>query len=421
MVIEMKKILILGAGTAGTIMANHLHQKINKKDWTITIIDQEEKHYYQPGFLFIPFGIYSKEDVIKDKANFLPKGVSYLQAPVKLIEAEKNQVMLDNGEVLAYDILIIATGCEIAPEETEGVIEGWRKDIFDFYTIDGSMALKEKLHNWKGGKLVVHISEMPIKCPVAPLEFVFLADWFFAARRKMRQEVELIYVTPLDKAFTKPKCADVMGQLFPQKNISLIKNFSVSHVDANKRKLVSLDGKIVDYDLLVTIPVNMGSKVIGRSGLGDDENFVPTDKHTLQAKEHENIFVIGDATDVPTSKAGSVAHFEAEILTENILSYINNKPLSARYDGHANCFVESGYQKAFLIDFNYDIEPVEGTFPLPWAGPFSLLKETRINHLGKMAFKYIYWNMLLKGLPMPLVTSHMKKSGKKLDMLPANS
>ena len=191
-------------------------------------------------------------------------------------------------------------------------------------------------------------------------------------------------------------------------------------MDANKRKLVSHDGRVVDYDLLATISVNMGSKVIGRSGLGDDENFVPTDKHTLQAKEYENIFVIGDATDVPASKAGSVAHFEAEILTENILSYINNKPLTARYDGHANCFVESGHHKALLIDFNYDIEPVAGTFPLPWAGPFSLLKETRLNHLGKLAFKYIYWNVLLKGLPMPLVTSHMKKSGKKLDMLSAS-
>ncbi|GAB6154915.1 FAD/NAD(P)-binding oxidoreductase [Desulfosporosinus burensis] len=413
----MKKILILGAGTAGTMMANHLVKKVNKNEWSITIVDQHEKHYYQPGFLFIPFGIYSEKDVIKEKTNLLPKEVKYIQAPIELIEAEKKQVILGDEKIIPYDILIIATGCEIVPEEVEGVDQGWRKDIFDFYTIEGAVALRDKLKDWEGGKLVVHISEMPIKCPVAPLEFVFLADWFFSEKKKNRRKVELSYVTPLDSAFTKQKCADVLGDYFPQKNIDLIKNFNVSHVDAESRKLVSLDDREVTYDLLVTIPVNMGSKLIERSDLGDDLNFVPTDKHTLQSKAHENIFVIGDATDIPASKAGSVAHFEAEILTDNILSYINNKPLTASFDGHANCFIESGYNKALLIDFNYEIEPVEGTFPLPGIGPFSLLKETRINHLGKLAFRHIYWNMLLKGIPIPTVSPDMKKSGKKLEGL----
>ncbi|KJS22096.1 MAG: oxidoreductase [Clostridiaceae bacterium BRH_c20a] len=413
----MKKLLILGSGTAGTMMANHLDKEVNKNEWSITIIDQHEKHYYQPGFLFIPFGIYSEQDVVKEKSKFLPKGVEYIQAPVELIQAEKSQVVLGNQEIIPYDILIIATGCEIVPEETDGLNEGWREDIFDFYTLEGAVALRGKLNDWKGGKLVVHLSEMPIKCPVAPLEFVFLADWFFSEKKNIRKDIELIYVTPLDSAFTKPKCSEVLGDLFPQKNINLVNKFNVSHVDAESKKLVSFDNKEVSYDLLVTVPINMGSKLIARSDLGDDLNFVPTNKHTLQSKAYENIFVIGDATDIPTSKAGSVAHFAAEILTENILSYINKKPLTASFDGHANCFIESGYNKAFLIDFNYDIEPVEGTFPLPGIGPFSLLKETKINHLGKMAFKYIYWNMLLKGIPIPTVPPHMKKSGKKLDEL----
>jgi sulfide:quinone oxidoreductase len=410
----MNRIVILGAGTAGTIMANHLCKKTNKNKWSITIIDQHEKHYYQPGFLFIPFGIYSEQDVVKDKVKFLPKGVEYLQVPLQLIDAEHNKVILENNQVINYDILIIATGCDIVPEEVEGLEEGWRKNIFDFYTIDGSVALKDKLDGWKGGKLVVHISELPIKCPVAPLEFVFLADWFLAEKRRIRKEAELIFVTPLDSAFTKPKCADILGSLFAEKGISMVNNFNVSHVEAERGKLVSLDKKEVTFDLLVTVPPNMGSKLIARSDLGDDLNFVPTDKHTLQSKTYENIFVLGDATDVPASKAGSVAHFQAEILTENILSYMNHQPLTAKFDGHANCFIESGYNKAFLIDFNYEVEPVEGSFPLPWVGPFSLLKETRINHLGKMAFKHIYWNMLLKGIPIPAVPPHMKKSGKKL-------
>ena len=412
----MKKILILGAGTAGTMMANHLDKKVDKKKWSITIIDQHEKHYYQPGFLFIPFGIYSEEDVTKEKTKFLPKGVEYIQSAISLIEAQENQVVLNNKKVISYDILIIATGCDIAPDEIEGLAKGWRKNIFDFYTFEGSVALREKLKDWKGGKLVLHIAEMPIKCPVAPLEFAFLADWFFSEKKGIRKDVELIYVTPLESAFTKPKSSGVLGDLFPKKGIEMVINFNVSHVDAKRKKLVSLDGKEVDYDLLVTIPPNMGSELIERSDLGDDLNFVPTDKHTLQSKAHENMFVIGDATDIPASKAGSVAHFEAEILTENILSYINKKPMNAHFDGHANCYIESGYNKAFLIDFNYEYEPVEGTFPLPGIGPFSLLKETRINHFGKMAFRHIYWNMLLKGIPIPTVPPRMKKSGKKFDI-----
>ncbi|TCS81058.1 type III sulfide quinone reductase, selenoprotein subtype [Tepidibacillus fermentans] len=409
----MKKLLILGAGTAGTMMANHLNKKLNKNEWSITIIDQDEKHYYQPGFLFIPFEIYSEKDVIKEKRRFLPPGVEFIQSPIQIIEAEKNQVKLNDGKIIPYDILIIATGCRIVPSEIEGLDEGWRKNIFDFYTFDGSVALRNKLKEWKGGRLVVHLAEMPIKCPVAPLEFLFLSDWFFA-KKGIRKDVDITYVTPLGSAFTKPRASAVLGNLFVTKNIHIVPNFNVSHVEADQNKLVSLDGKEVEYDLLVTIPTNMGDEMIERSGLGDELNFVPTDKHTLQSKNYENIFVIGDATDIPASKAGSVAHFEAEILTENIISFINNKPLEAKFDGHANCYIESGYNKAFLIDFNYDVEPVEGTFPLAGIGPFSLLKETRINHLGKMAFKFIYWNMLLKGIPIPTVPPHMKTSGKKL-------
>ena len=410
----MKKLLILGAGTAGTMMANHLNKKVNKQEWSITIVDQDEKHYYQPGFLFIPFDMYSEKDVIKQKKSFLPKGIEYIQSPIDRIEAEKNLVQLANGVTIIYDILIIATGCRIVPAEIEGLLDGgWRKNIFDFYTFEGSTALRDKLRDWKGGKMVLHLAEMPIKCPVAPLEFLFLADWFFA-KKGIRKDVDITYVTPLSGAFTKPRASKVLGSLFEEKNINLVPNFNVSHVESEENKLVSLDGKEVEYDLLVSIPTNMGDELIDRSGLGDELNYVPTDKNTLQSKEYENIFVIGDATDIPASKAGSVAHFEAELLTENILNYMYGRPLEASFDGHANCYIESGYNKAFLIDFNYDVEPVEGTFPLPGIGPFSLLKETRINHLGKLAFKHIYWNMLLKGIPIPTVPPQMKTSGKKI-------
>ncbi len=407
----MKRLLILGGGTAGTMMANKLAPVLDSNEWQITLVDQEETHYYQPGFLFIPFGIYTRADVVKPKRDFFPSNVEVIVSPIEEIVAQENRVKLANGKVLNYDLLIIATGSRIAPEETEGLTEGgWYKNIFDFYTLKGAEALRNFIKYWEGGKMVVNIVEMPIKCPVAPLEFVFLADWYFT-EQGIRDKVEIELVTPLPGAFTKPIAAKFLGQFLEKKNIKLTADFSTGRVDSSENKIYSWDEKSVDYDLLVTIPTNMGAEVIGRSGLGDDLNFIPTDKHTLQSKQYENIFVIGDATDLPSSKAGSVAHFESEVLFENILRYIEGRPLKPDFDGHANCFIESGFGKGILIDFNYDVEPLPGKFPLPGVGPFSLLQETRMNHWGKMSFRWVYWNLLLKGAELP-IEAQMSMAGK---------
>jgi sulfide:quinone oxidoreductase len=410
----VKNLLILGAGTAGTIMAGHLRRKLPKDDWTITLIDRATDHYYQPGYLFMPFGIYSDEDVRRPMRKTVPRGVDYREAEVDRISAGTNRVLLQDGTELPYDILIIATGVHPAPDQVEGMVNGdWRKNVHEFYTFEGAQALTGRMKSWRGGKLVVHICEMPIKCPVAPLEFCFLADAWLQ-KQGLRDKTDIIYVTPMSGAFTKPVASGILGKLLDEKRIAVVHDFAIARVDAEKSAIVSWDEKEVPYDLLVTVPPNMGAAMIERSGLGDELNFVPTDKHTLQSKAHANIFVIGDATDCPTSKAGSVAHFEAEVLTENILHFIAGEPLRSRFDGHANCFIESGHGKAFLLDFNYDQEPVTGTFPLPAIGPMKLLGESRLNHLGKMAFKWIYWNVLLPGLPIPFVGPNMSLRGKKI-------
>ena len=197
-----------------------------------------------------------------------------------------------------------------------------------------------------------------------------------------------------------------------EKNIKIIPDFYIERVDNDAKKLISYDEKEVDFDVLTVVPVNMGDEMIERSGLGDDMNFVPTDKHTLQSLAHENIFVLGDASNIPTSKAGSVAHFAAEILFENLMSAIEGRPMHGKFDGHANCYIETGYGKGALIDFNYDTEPLPGTFPLPGIGPFGLLKNTKINHYGKVMFRWIYWHILLKGKEMP-IEPLMTMAGKK--------
>jgi len=410
----MKKLLILGAGTGGTIMANKMRKELPRDEWNIKVVDQVKTHYYQPGFLFIPFGYYKKIDVTKPKQNFLPIGVDSVYQKIEHIDHENNKVILDNGKVLGYDILIIATGTIINPEETPGLKgELWQKNIFDFYTIEGAEALARFFKTWEGGNLVINIADNPIKCPVAPLEFSFYADAFFT-ERGMRDKVKISYVTPLSGAFTKPRSSKLLGSLLEDKNIEMVTDFFLSEVD-NKNKLIKdFGGREVPFDCLITIPLHSGDPVISKSGLGDEFGFVKADKFTLQSVLKENIFVLGDAGNFPTSKAGSVVHFQADILTENLMCFIEDRSFTGKFDGHSNCYIETGHGMGALIDFNYDTEPLPGYFPFPGIGPFSLLKESRVNHYGKLLFRWIYWHILLKGKEMPIET-HMTMAGKRTD------
>lgn len=410
----MKKLLILGAGTAGTMAANRLSRLLDASEWQITIVDQHETHYYQPGYLFIPFGVYGKNDVIKPKRDFMPNGVHLVMSAIEAIEAEQNRVRLANGQTLGYDFLIIATGADIYPQQTPGLGEAeWGKSIHTFYSFAGAVALHEHLKHWPGGRLVLNVVENPIKCPVAPLEFLMLADWFFS-EKGMRDKVELIYATPLPGAFTKPKASKMLGHLLTEKGIQVVPEFMIERVDPDAKKIVAYDEQEVSYDLLVSVPLNMGAEVVGKAGLGDELNFVPVDKHTFLSTRFANVFALGDAAAVPASKAGSVAHFAVETFGENFVRYTEGQALKPVFDGHANCFIESGFGKGLLIDFNYDTEPLPGRYPMPGVGPFTLLEESEANHWGKLMFKWMYWNILLKGkeLPLPAQMSMVGKWGK---------
>ena len=399
----MKTLLILGAGTGGTLVANKMARRLDPREWQIFVVDRSERHIYQPGLLFIPFGWHTEADVVKPKRRLLSSRVKLVIAEIENIEPVASRVKLaGQSDPIAYDQLIVALGCDIAPEETQGMKDGgWRTNIFDFYTLEGALALGQCLRTWPGGRLVVSIAEMPIKCPVAPLEFLFLADWFFHLRG-IRSKVELVLATPLAGAFTKQQATLALASILKRKGIEVVPDFALYEVDNARTTLVSYDNKEVRYDLLVTIPVNKGAEVIGRSQMGDELNYVETDKHTLQSKKWPNVWVIGDATDAPTAKAGSVVHFMADTLVENLSHHIRGEPLLSQFDGHANCFIESGFRKALLIDYDYHHEPVPGKFPLPGLGPFPLLKESSVNHWAKLSFRWLYWHLLLPGrLPFP--------------------
>ena len=407
-----KQIVILGGGTGGTMTANRLRRQFEAGEADVHVVDRDDRHVYQPGLLFVPFGLASIEEIVRPRRRQLRSGIEFHESEAARVEPDRERVVLLDGDVLPYDVLVVASGARLQPDETDGLTgDGWNERAFTFYTTEGADALCSALERFTGGRLVVNLVDMPIKCPVAPLEFAFLADWFLR-ERGVRSRVELVYSTPLDGAFTKPVASRHLAGLLAAKEIELVTEFNAGEVDSIGGRLAAYDGRELDFDLLVTVPLHGGQSYVERSpGLGDALGFVPTDRRTLQSEAAPNIFALGDATDLPTSKAGSVTHFEAEVLAENVVRYLKGDELALGYDGHANCFVETGFRKALLIDFNYETEPLPGHFPNAFGLP--LLQESRLNHLGKLAFQWIYWHALLPGRDLPMIGPAMPEHGKR--------
>ena len=405
------RICILGGGTGGTLTANRLRKALPADEVSITVVDTDPDHVYQPGLLFVPFGLAQPEDIVRPRARQLHRGIEYHESAIDHVDLDADRVHLADGTELGFDVLVVATGSRLVPEETEGLTgPGWMDTVFTFYDVPGATALEGALAAFTGGRLVVNVVDMPIKCPVAPLEFCFLADWYFH-ERGIRDAVAITYVTPLDGAFTKPTPSKALGGMLADRDIELVTEFNTGEVDGAGGRLIGYDEREVPFDLAVVVPVHSGAEFVGASpGLGDDLDFVLADEHTLQARVKPNVFAIGDAASLPISKAGSVTHFEGEILVENIQRFLRGEPLDASYDGHANCFIETGFHKALLIDFNYEQEPVGGHFPATVGMP--LLKESRLNHLGKLMFQWFYWHALLPGRDIPGITPAMPTAGK---------
>jgi sulfide:quinone oxidoreductase len=287
-----------GGGTGGTMTANRLRRRFEQDEAEIHVVDRDDRHVYQPGLLFVPFGLAHVEEIVRPRRRQLRRGIIFHEAAVDAVALERDEVLLDDRSVLPYDLLVVATGVRLQPEETEGLTgPGWNERAFTFFTPEGAEALRGALERFDGGRLVVNLVDMPIKCPVAPLEFAFLADWYLR-EHGVRGRSELVYSTPLDGAFTKPIASQHLGSLLADKEIELVTEFNAGEVDAVGGKLTSYDGRELDFDLLVTVPLHGGASCVERSeGLGDALGFVPTDKRTLQTTARPNVFALGDATD----------------------------------------------------------------------------------------------------------------------------
>ncbi len=405
-----QRVVILGGGTGGTMAANRLRKRFAAEQLEIHVVDRDDRHVYQPGLLFVPFGLAEPEKLVRSRRAQLRGKISFHESEVESVSLEGDEVRLNGGETLPYDVLVVATGAVLQPEETEGLV--WADNVHTFYELDRAVALREALERFEGGRLVVDIVDMPVKCPVAPIEFVFLADWWLQ-KRGLRERSEIVLATPLDGCFTKPIASEHLTHLLAEKGIELEVEFAAGEVDGHGGRLVSYDGRELPFDLLVAVPLHGGATFVSRSeGLADALGFVPVDPQTLQSKAKDNVFAFGDASDLPTSKAGSAAHFQGELLVENVARALEGRELEAAYDGHVNCFLETGFHKALLIDFNYELEPVPGHYPAAVGLP--LLRESRLDHLGKLAFQPLYWRALLPGRSIPGIGSTMPRAGKRI-------
>ena len=411
-------VLVLGDGIAGIVTANLLRKQARRKNLSLRLklVGNSPVHTYQPGLLFLPFqkpGYRELADIQKETARFIAPGIEYVRETIVAIDTDLRTVTTDRQK-LSYDWLVLALGCRTLIDAIEGLPEHWGRTAHGFYTPDSAMRLARALEDFRGGDLLIDIAETPIKCPVAPLEFACLADEYLT-RRGLRNKTRITLVTPLNGAFTKPVCNKVLTHILVEKDIEVVNNAYLARVTENS--ISCPDGKELGFDLMVVIPPHEGSDLVDAAELGDGLGFGRTDRQTLKSTVAEKVFLVGDIAGIAGSKAGSVAHFQADVVVHNILREITGKEAEPCADGHTNCFIETGHGKAVLIDFNHEIQPVPGRFPLPVFGPMSLLKETRLNHLGKLAFKHIYWNLLLPARPLPLVGSRMSTAGKQLHFL----
>jgi sulfide:quinone oxidoreductase len=413
MSVSRPHIVVLGGGTGGTSVANRRRRRLATDEAQITVVDQDDRHVYQPGLLFVPFGLEAASDLVRPRRAQVHAGIDVRVAAVEEVAIDPRVVRLGDGTELPYDVLVIATGARLLPEETEGLTgPGWQETVFTFYDLAGASALAGALARFDGGRLVIDVADLPIKCPVAPLELAFLADWWFTTRG-LRDRVEIVYATPLDGAFTRPVAAQALGGLLERKAIELVTDFALGSVDGAARTLVSYDDRTIDFDLAVVVPLHGGAAFVERTpDLGDELGFVRVDPHTLQSVVSERIFAVGDAAAVPASKAGSVAHYQGEVVVENAVRVLAGETPTACFDGHTTCFIESGFGKALLIDFDYETEPVPGHYPGRVGLP--LLRESRLNHVGKRLFEPLYWHSLLPGRDLPGLTSAMPRAGKSL-------
>jgi len=383
----VNRILILGGGVGGTLTANLLARKLRRRvkagGVTITVVDQSGRHTYQPGFMYIAMGGERADRLERPERTLLDPRVGLVVGTVTKIDERTRTVHLAEGERLGYDYLVLATGSRIVPES----IDHFVTDAHHFYTADAAMDLRESLDAFDGGRIVIGIAGLPYKCPPAPLEVAFLIESELR-HRGLRDRSRLDYCSPIGRAFTIESVSEMATPMLEKKGIELHTFFNVESIDPDRKVVASLEGEELPYDLLILVPPHKGQQFLIDSGLAPAPGgWLPTDRATLQVGGRPNVFALGDATDLPLSKAGSTAHFEAPVVTEQIAAAVEGRAVDERrgaYRGKVMCFFEIGDGKGTLLQFDYQHPPRPP-------------KPNQLWHLGKIVFNKTYWHTVPRG------------------------
>ena len=383
----MQRILILGGGVGGTLTANLLAKKLRGRvksgEVTITVIDQTGQHTYQPGFMYIAMGGERADRLQRPERGLLDPRVSLVIDEIEKVDEPTQTVHLKGGERIGYDYLVLATGSRIVPE----AIEHFDTEAQHFYTAEAALELRRALDAFSGGRIVVAIAGMPYKCPPAPLEVSFLIESELR-QRGLRDQSEVHFCSPIGRAFTIESVSEMATPIFEAKGIELHTFFNVETIDAERHVVRSLESEELPYDLLILVPPHKGQQFLMDSGLAPAPGgWLPTDRATLQVGGRPKVFALGDATDLPLSKAGSTAHFEAPVVTERIVAAIQGRAVDHKhgdYLGKVMCFFEIGDGKGTLLQFDYEHPPRPP-------------KPNQLWHLGKIVFNKTYWHTVPKG------------------------
>lgn len=375
-----QRIVILGGGVGGTIVANLIARKLSRQQAQVTLIDRTGKHAYQPGWLYIPFGGQPPERLERSERRLLSRRVRLVIGDATQIDRERQRIEMDDGTVYPYDMLVVATGAHIAPEELPGYVER----AHHFYSAEAALRLHAALRDFSGGKVVVGVADIPYKCPPAPLEFTFMLDDYLR-ERGLRDKTEITYLSPINRVFTIESVAEFVTPLLDERGIGYELFFNTESIDPQAHTVSSMEGTTLPFDLLVLIPPHRGAPIVRASGLGDAQGWIPTDRETLQSKDDPHIYVLGDASDLPVSKSGSAAHFEAKVVADRIVAAVKGEPVEARYDGAVMCFLETGRGQASQLVFDYSKPPQP---PQP----------NQFYHFEKALFNRAYWYLVPSGM-----------------------
>jgi sulfide:quinone oxidoreductase len=372
------RVVVLGGGVGGTLVANLLDKALGR-DVHITVVDPTGMHDYQPGYLYVALGQAKGHWLSREERSLLRNGVDLAIEEAIRIHPDAGSVQLARGSSLDWDYLVIATGARLVPDQIPGLTEG----SFEFYSLGGAERLGQELRRFRGGRIKVGIAGIPYKCPPAPVEFTFMVDGYLREHDlRDRSEVELL--SPLNRAFTIESASKLIQPIMERRGIGLTTFFNVESVDPSAHTVESLEGEKQEYDLLVLVPPHEGAEVVKASGLGDASGWLPTDRATLNVRGYDNVFALGDATDLPISKSGSTAHFEAPVIASRIASLVNGTAPKTNYGGRVMCFLETGDGKATSLRFDYEHPPIPP-------------KPNRAWHVAKWLFNRLYWETVPQG------------------------